>query len=90
MSISCSLTFHPERTVQIFGDRIKALDLPGNRALTEIAHRLQSAMKSDKIRDVRSACNAFLAIASNFYGVPDLWRSGTSRETSTKSRAWHI
>ena len=51
-------------------DRIQMLDLPGNGALTEIAHRLESAMKSDMIRDVRSACTAFLATASNFYGVP--------------------
>jgi hypothetical protein len=35
-------------------DRIKTLDLPRNGALTEIAQRLESAMK-DKIRDVRSA-----------------------------------
>src|SRR5262249_32953829 len=51
-------------------DRIKTLDLPRNAALREIAHRLESAMKSDKIRDVRSACTAFLATTSNFYGVP--------------------
>jgi hypothetical protein len=51
-------------------DRVKSLDVPGNGALTEIAHRLESAMKSDKIRDVRSASTAFLATATNFYGVP--------------------
>jgi len=51
-------------------DRIKTLDLPRNGALTEIAQRLESAMKSDKIRDVRSACSEFLATASNFYEVP--------------------
>ena len=51
-------------------DRIKTLDVPRNAALTEIAERLESAMKSDKIRDVRSACTEFLATASNFYEVP--------------------
>ena len=51
-------------------DRIYTLDLPRNGALTEIAQRLESAMKSDKIRDVRSACTEFLATASSFYGVP--------------------
>src|ERR1022692_2947108 len=51
-------------------DRIKTLDLPRNGALTEIAQRLESAMKSDKIRDVQSACSEFFATASNFYEVP--------------------
>jgi hypothetical protein len=50
-------------------DRIKTLDLPRNGALTEIAQRLESAMK-DKIRDVRSASTEFLATASDFYEVP--------------------
>jgi hypothetical protein len=51
-------------------DRIKTLDLPGSGTLTEIAQRLESAIKSDKIRDVRSACTEFLASASTFYEVP--------------------
>ena len=51
-------------------DRIKALDLPRNGHLQEIAQSLESAMKSEKIRDVRSACTEFVATASNFYEVP--------------------
>lgn len=51
-------------------DQIKTLDLPRNGALTEIAQRLERAMKADKIRDVRNACTAFLATASDFYQVP--------------------
>ena len=51
-------------------DRIKTLNLPRNGALTEIAQRLESAMKSDKIRDVRRACTEFLATASDFFKVP--------------------
>jgi hypothetical protein len=51
-------------------DQIKRLDLPQNGALTEIAQHLEFAMKSDKIRDVRSACKDFLATASDFYEVP--------------------
>jgi len=51
-------------------DRVKTLDLPQDRMLTEIAHHLESAMKADKIRDVRSACTEFLATASDFYKVP--------------------
>ena len=51
-------------------DRIKTLDLPQDRTLTEIANHLESAMKAGKIRDVRSACTEFLATASDFYKVP--------------------
>ena len=38
--------------------------------MPEIAKRLESGMKTDKIRDVRSACTEFLVIASDFYEVP--------------------
>ncbi len=51
-------------------DRLKTLDLPRDGAVTEIAQHLESAMKSDNIRDVRSACTDFLATASDFYEVP--------------------
>jgi len=51
-------------------DCMSSLDLPGSGALPDIAKRLESAMKSDKIPDVRSACTEFLVIASDFYGVP--------------------
>jgi hypothetical protein len=51
-------------------DRLTTLDLPRDGAVTEIAERLESAMKADKIRDVRSACADFLAAASDFYEVP--------------------
>jgi hypothetical protein len=51
-------------------DRIKTLALPPNGDLPEIAQRLESAMKLDKIRDVRSACTEFLTTASGFYEVP--------------------
>jgi hypothetical protein len=57
------------RTGFLESDRIKTLDLPRNGPLTEIAQRLESAMKSDNIRDVRSACADFLATASSFYEV---------------------
>ena len=51
-------------------DRVKSLDVPQNRTLLEIAKRLDSAMKSDRIADVRRTCAEFLATASSFYGVP--------------------
>jgi hypothetical protein len=52
-------------------DRIKTLDLPQNGHLLDIAKRLESAMKADRIPDVRSACADFLATASEFYKVPN-------------------
>ena len=51
-------------------DRIITLDLPPNSDLQEIAYRLESTMKTENIRDVRTACIAFLSSASNFYAVP--------------------
>jgi hypothetical protein len=51
-------------------DCIKTLDVPKN-GLLEIATRLDSAMKSDRIADVRSACAEFLAASSRFYNVPN-------------------
>jgi len=38
--------------------------------MIEVARRLESAMKSNSMRDVRSACTEFLAAASDFYEVP--------------------
>jgi hypothetical protein len=67
------LTDAPSRNANREGflesDRIKTLDLPGNVALLQISKRLESAMKSDEIRDVPSACMEFLATASSFYEV---------------------
>src|SRR5215469_16879483 len=51
-------------------DRVKSLDVPQNGTLLEIAKRLDSAIKSDRIADVWSACAEFLATASGFYRVP--------------------
>src|SRR5215472_8881149 len=53
-------------------DRMKTLDLPPNGDLQELAKRLECAMQSDLISDVRKACADFLATASEFYGVPKL------------------
>jgi hypothetical protein len=68
-------------------DRIRTLDLPKDRALTESAQRLESAMKADKIRDVRSACAEFLATASDFYEVQTCGvRVLTARPLRTRER----
>jgi hypothetical protein len=68
------LTDAPSRNANREGflesDGIKALVLPSNGDLPQIAQRLESAMKSDTIRDVRSACTDFPTVASRFYEVP--------------------
>jgi hypothetical protein len=51
-------------------DRTQTLDLPLNADLQEISRHLESAMRADTIREVQSACTAFLTSASNFYTVP--------------------
>ena len=48
---------------------MKTVNLPTNGDLQGIAQFLESAMKSESIRDVRSACTDFLATASSFYEV---------------------
>ena len=58
------------RTQFLESDRIKSLDLPLDKHLQEMTTRIEAAMKTDKIRDVRSACTEFLATASKFYEVP--------------------
>jgi hypothetical protein len=51
-------------------DRIKSIDLPQSGDLLNIAKRLETAMKSERIPDVRNACAEFLATAADFYKVP--------------------
>jgi len=65
-------------------ERIKALDLPRDVHLQEIAQRLESAMKSDNIRDVRNDCTEFLATTSDFYQAPTCGVRVLSRKTSTQ------
>ncbi len=68
-------------------DRVKSLDVPQNGTFLEIAKRLDSAMKSDRIADVRSACTEFLATASDFYEVPTCTvRVLTARPLRTRER----
>jgi hypothetical protein len=54
----------------IESDRITTLDLPPEGDLPEIAKRLESAMQSGRIPDVRRACFEFLATLSDFFKVP--------------------
>jgi hypothetical protein len=67
------LTESPPRKLRaqfLDSDRMKTIDLPQNGHLLEIAQRLESAMKAEKIPDVRNACGEFLTAASHFYKVP--------------------
>ncbi len=69
------LTDAPPRTSYLTGfresDRITTLDLPEDARLSDIAKAIESAMKSDQIRNLRRACAGFLKFASEFYRVPD-------------------
>jgi hypothetical protein len=51
-------------------DRLKTIDLPQHGRVLSIAKSLESAMKSEAISDVRTACAEFLATAADFYRVP--------------------
>jgi len=52
-------------------DRIRSLDLPQNGRLLTIAKSIESAMKAGKSADVCRYCAEFLAVISDFYGVPE-------------------
>jgi hypothetical protein len=68
------LTDAPPRKTNCAGfpesDRIKTLDLPQDGRLLRCAKSIESAMKSGKRAEVRSACADFLAAASGFYRIP--------------------
>jgi hypothetical protein len=51
-------------------DRLKTVPLPPDNRLLSIAATIQSAMTEGTVGDVRRNCDAFLAAAANFYGVP--------------------
>jgi hypothetical protein len=58
------------RALFVQSDQMKALELPPDLRLREIAAWIESAMKSGSMPDVRRACAEFLATASGFYRVP--------------------
>jgi len=52
-------------------ERIRTLDLPQDGRLPSITEFIESAMKAQQNADVCRACAEFLALASEFYKVPD-------------------
>lgn len=60
------------RADYVKSDGIKTLDLPATSTLPVRANRLERAMKSGTIADVRDVCADFLTTASHFY-KSDLW-----------------
>jgi len=51
-------------------DRLKSVPLPSDNRLPSIAASIESAMTEGTAADVRRSCDAFLAAAADFYGVP--------------------
>jgi hypothetical protein len=51
-------------------DQINTFHLPSDSTLTDISRRIDSAMKSGRVPEVRKACHEFLWGASDFYKVP--------------------
>src|SRR5262249_39284113 len=51
-------------------DRLRTLALPSDSNLPRIAASIESAMLGGSSTDVRRTCDAFLATAADFYGVP--------------------
>ena len=59
------------RAAFLESDRTRTLALPGGERAAEIAAFIESAMKSGKSADVRYASAEFLALAAEFYKVPN-------------------
>lgn len=69
------ITDAPPRKSNLTGfrqsDQISTLALPHDGSLPEIAQSIETAMNSERIANLRSACAEFLKTASQFYQVQD-------------------
>ena len=60
----------PDLRFFLDSDRIKAVPLPDDGRLVNIAGAIEVAMKTENKNDVRHVCDDFLVTASDFYQVP--------------------
>jgi hypothetical protein len=51
-------------------DRLATLELPPGNRLRELAQNIESVMQNGKRLAIQQACAEFMAVASEFYGVP--------------------
>ena len=51
-------------------EELKTVSLPSDSALRDLSTRIESAMKSGRVSEVRNSCQEFLRVASDFYKVP--------------------
>src|SRR5689334_10851443 len=51
-------------------DRLKTIPLPEDGRFAKIAGAIESAMKTEDMKDVRQVCDDFIGTASDFYQVP--------------------
>ena len=58
------------RAEYLKSDQIKTLDMPRDPTLREITTQIESAMKSERMPEVRRVCQEFLSVASDLYKVP--------------------
>src|SRR5215471_13352043 len=61
---------NPNLKFFVDSDRLKAIPLPDDGRLVKIAGAIETAMKTEDIKDVRQVCDDFLGTASDFYQVP--------------------
>ena len=51
-------------------DRLTTLELPQDTRLRELSQTIEAAMQSEKRPAIQQACAEFMAVAAEFYGVP--------------------
>jgi hypothetical protein len=69
------LTDRPPRPAALLAaflesDRLRILEVPQDDRLRTLARSLDAAMQGGTSRVVRQGCSEFLAVASDFYGMP--------------------
>jgi hypothetical protein len=70
-------------------EELKAIELPGDSKLSELARAIESVMKEGTRVQVGEACAAFLAEAASFYGVrPPEIRALAARPLRVREGGW--
>src|SRR5437660_12734849 len=70
-------------------EELKAIELPADTKLSELAQAIESVMKEGTRAQVGEACGAFLSAAASFYGVrPPEIRALAARPLRVREGGW--
>jgi hypothetical protein len=72
-------------------DRLTALEIPHDSRLQDLARMIESLMQDGKLAAIQQACAGFVAVASDFYGVPQPQiRALAARPIRVREGGWGI